>query len=85
MDMKKSQRNSAAVRYLRGVKASSAKTFTYVDLSETTGIPVSTMKKLMTNRSELTVDQFLLIAEALGVPAAEALQSLSQVVRQGNL
>lgn len=76
----KSARNGAAASYLRGVKASRLEKITYEDISEKTGITVDTLKRLMRNRSEFKVEDFLSIANALGVSDAEALRALAEVV-----
>lgn len=75
-------RNAAAASYLRGVQASSLHKITYEQIADRTGITFDTMKRLMTNRSNFTVDQFLSIAEALGVDDATALRALADIVRK---
>lgn len=77
----KSARNSAAASYLQTVRIAPRPKVTYGQIAERTGIPIYTVKRLMTNSSEFTIDQFLTIAEALGVDDATALDALAKIVK----
>ena len=80
----KSERNGAAVNYLQSVRIKRPKV-TYAQISERTGIHLDTVKRLMTNSAEFSIDQFLSIAEALGEDNATALNSLAKIVKDQGL
>lgn len=75
---RRSARNGAAADYLRGLKKIGV---TNKDIADGSNIPFDTVNKLMTNRSDFTMDQFLAIAQYLGVDDATALRTLSEIVR----
>ena len=81
----KSARNAAAVSYLRGVKAANLHKITYEQIAERSGINYETVKRLMRNQADFTMDTFLSIAEALGVDDAKALVALSEIVRKKDI
>lgn len=81
----KSARNALATSYLRSVKAARLDGIGYKEIAEASGINYDRVKQLMRNRSEFTMDQFLAIANALGVDDAEALRALSEIVRKESI
>jgi plasmid maintenance system antidote protein VapI len=76
---KKSERNDAAVRYLKSLQVLQTEKVTYADLSQRTGIPENSIKNLLSNRADFTVDHFLSIANALGADDATAYRSLAEI------
>ena len=53
------------------------------DLSERTGISVTTMRRLIAGEAEFDVDQLLVIATTLGVSAADILREAEDEVLSG--
>jgi transcriptional regulator with XRE-family HTH domain len=76
----KSPRNGAATQYLRTLKAPQIG-LTYEDIAERSGVPLDTVKRLMTNRADFTVDTFLALANALGATDEEAFTALAEISR----
>lgn len=81
----KSARNAAAVSYLRSVKAGNLDKITNEQIAERSGINYETVKRLMRNKANLTLDEFLDIADALGVDNTTALTSLAEITRKLNI
>lgn len=78
----KSERNGAAVAYLRSIKAANLEHPTYEHIATETGINIETVKRLFNNQSEFTVEQFLAIADVLGATEYDALLALAQIRRK---
>lgn len=76
----KSERNAAATQYLRTLKAKNIHLTNEV-IAERSGVKLDTVKRLMTNRSEFTIDTFLALANALGATDAEAFAALAEISR----
>jgi transcriptional regulator with XRE-family HTH domain len=74
--------NAKAVVYLRGIKEARLERITQRDIAAQSGIPYDTVKKIFTNRSQVSVEHFLTIAELLGVDAPAALRALAEIVAQ---
>lgn len=82
MPRDKSERNGAAARYLRTAQANTLPKITYKQIAESSGIPFETVKRLMTNKADLTMDSFSDIANSLGVDAADALVAFAEIIRK---
>lgn len=80
----KNERNAHGARYLRGLigRRLPADRPTYHEIAEASGIPYESVKRLMTNKSEFTLNQFLSIASALDVSDEEALRALAEIVQK---
>lgn len=63
---RESARNLAAVEYIRELKTNKRPRMSEAKLAEATGINEHTVKRLLNNKADLTLDQFVSLVEALG-------------------
>lgn len=77
---RESARNLAAVEYIRELKTNKKPRMTEAKLAEATGINEHTVKRLLLNKSDMTLDQFVSLVEALGGDPVKAVSvALSKV------
>ena len=77
-----SARKRVGADFLRAIQANTHPRVTYRMIEERTGIDYETVKRLMTNKTTLTLDYFVDIAEALGADPAETLLAFKKVISQ---
>jgi hypothetical protein len=75
-----SARNRAAADYLQSLKSVQHPRVSIEQLSEMSGVPYETLKRQLTNRAKITMDDFANVAIALGVEPGAALSALSEIV-----